>query len=124
MYKVSEWEIRYVVNRMKEHSPDKIFLCSVVKSELLTGAYKSKVSEIILSRLNYFFEKFDSIAFDDNAAEMYGKIRSSLESTGLIIGPYDLQIASIALAHNLILVTHNTREFDRIDGIKLEDWGK
>ena len=101
-----------------------IFLSSVVKSELLTGAYKSNVSEKVLSKLNYFFEKFDSLAFDDNVAEVYAKTRSQLEAKGLIIGPYDLQIAAIALVNDFTLVTHNTREFERIENLKLEDWEK
>jgi tRNA(fMet)-specific endonuclease VapC len=113
-----------VIKRMREHSPDSIFLCSVVKSELLTGAYKSTSSKKILSRLMYFFEMFNSYSFDDAAADIYGKIRSALESKGLIIGPYDLQIASIALVHDLILVSNNTKEFKRINGLKLEDWEK
>ncbi|MFM6310562.1 MAG: type II toxin-antitoxin system VapC family toxin, partial [Dolichospermum sp.] len=45
-----------------------------------------------------------------------------LASAGTPIGAYDLQIAAIALANNLILVTHNTREFERVDGLQLEDW--
>ncbi|HPI88478.1 MAG TPA: type II toxin-antitoxin system VapC family toxin [Spirochaetota bacterium] len=111
-----------MIKRMKEHSPDSIFLCSVVKSELLAGAYKSKASKKILSRLIFFFEMFGSYPFDDTAADIYGKIRSELEIRGSIIGPYDLQIASIALSHNLTLVTNNTKEFKRISGLKVEDW--
>jgi len=108
--------------RMKKRTPDEIFLCSVVKSELLTGAYKSNVSEKVLTRLSYFFNAFESLPFDDAAADMYGKIRAQLESSGNIIGPYDLQIASIDLSNKLTLVTHNTGEFNRITGLKIEDW--
>ena len=97
-------------------------MCSVVKSELLTGAYKSNVSQNILTRLEVFFAKFESFVFDDISADYYGKIRSELEKKGTIIGPYDLQIASIALANDLILVTHNTKEFQRIQELKLADW--
>ncbi len=60
--------------------------------------------------------------FDGNAAEIYGKIRAQLERLGTPIGAYDLQIAAIALAHHLILVTHNTREFSRIEELEIEDW--
>jgi tRNA(fMet)-specific endonuclease VapC len=65
---------------------------------------------------------FHSYAFDDSAAERYGRIRADLVTQGTPIGPNDLMIASIALANNLILVTHNTREFARVDGLPLEDW--
>ena len=59
--------------------------------------------------------------FDDAAAEICGRIRAALASAGTPIGPYDLQIASIALANNLTLVTHNTRGFSRVPGLLLED---
>ena len=55
-------------------------------------------------------------------APICGQIRAQLQKLGTPIGSYDLQIAAIALAHNLILVTHNTREFERVEGLKLEDW--
>jgi tRNA(fMet)-specific endonuclease VapC len=51
-----------------------------------------------------------------------GQIRAQLQKLGTPIGSYDLQIAAIALANNLILVAHNTREFERVEGLKLEDW--
>ncbi len=51
-----------------------------------------------------------------------GQIQAELQKLGTPIGSYDLQIAAIALANNLILVTHNTREFERVEGLKLEDW--
>lgn len=55
-------------------------------------------------------------------AELCGKVRGELQKNGKPIGPYDLQIASIALANNLILVTHNKKEFSRIQGLEIEDW--
>ncbi|KAM3113165.1 hypothetical protein [Phormidesmis sp. 146-33] len=63
-----------------------------------------------------------SLPFDDFAATTFGVVRAQLESLGTPIGAYDLQIASIALANNLTLVTHNTGEFSRVEGLKLEDW--
>ena len=69
-----------------------------------------------------FLVQFVSLPFDDDAAEVYAIIRARLEAQGTPIGPYDLQIAAIALANNLILVTHNTREFSRVPGLLLEDW--
>jgi tRNA(fMet)-specific endonuclease VapC len=115
-------DLDQIMNHLKDNSPNDIALCSIVKSELLAGAYKSKVAQKNLSKLQVFFEKFSSISFDDSAADKYGKIRTNLEKKGTIIGPYDLQIASIALVHDLILVTHNTKEFERVPGLKLEDW--
>ena len=63
-----------------------------------------------------------SFPFDDAAALIYGEVRAKLSQAGRLIGPYDLQIAAIALANRLILVTHNTEEFSRVGGLKLKDW--
>jgi len=62
------------------------------------------------------------LPFDDQSAIIYGQIRAGLAASGTPIGPNDLFISSIALANNLILVTHNTREFSRVEGLRLEDW--
>jgi tRNA(fMet)-specific endonuclease VapC len=53
---------------------------------------------------------------------VFGRVRSDLERKGTVIGPYDLQIASIAIAHDLVLVTNNIKEFKRVDGLNLENW--
>ena len=60
--------------------------------------------------------------FDAQAARHFGEIRSRLEQGGMLIGAYNMQIATIALANYLTLVTHNTKEFSRIIELKLEDW--
>ncbi len=69
-----------------------------------------------------FCNRFFSVAFDDESAAIYGLIRAELTELGTMIGPNHLMIAAIALAHKLTLVTHNTREFSRVAGLKLEDW--
>jgi tRNA(fMet)-specific endonuclease VapC len=66
--------------------------------------------------------RFICLPFDDKAAEVYGVIRARLEAISRPIGPYDLQIASIAIANNLILVTHNISEFSRVAELRWEDW--
>lgn len=75
-----------------------------------------------LQLLQNLFDHFPSLAFDGKAALVSGKIRADLHRQGNPIGPYDLQIGAIALANNLTLVTHNTREFSRIEGLQLTDW--
>jgi tRNA(fMet)-specific endonuclease VapC len=67
-------------------------------------------------------QQFVSLFFNDRAAEEYGRIRAHLAGLGKPIGPNDLMIATIALANNLTLVTHNTMEFSRVPGLQLEDW--
>lgn len=69
-----------------------------------------------------FFSQFESLPFDDVALEQYGNIRVQLEEKGTPIGPHDLMIAAIAKAWNLILVTHNIAEFDRVKGLHIENW--
>ena len=121
--------IRYLNGRspaIRRHlesvAPSDVVLCSVVKSELLAGANKSTQKERTLQKLRLFFAPLASLSFDDEAAEVYGMIRADLEKRGTPIGPYDLQIASIAIANDLTLVSHNQREFGRIEGLKLVDW--
>jgi tRNA(fMet)-specific endonuclease VapC len=97
-------------------------VCSVVKAELFYGAMRSNNPTRTLERQQDFLERFVSLPFGDEAALLFGQIRASLASAGTPIGAYDLQIAAIALTNNLILVTHNTREFERVNGLQLEDW--
>jgi tRNA(fMet)-specific endonuclease VapC len=65
---------------------------------------------------------FQIIEFDYEAADRYGKIRADLERKGQLIGPNDLFIAAIVLSKNGILITHNTREFTRVQSLIIEDW--
>ncbi|MGL4501921.1 MAG: type II toxin-antitoxin system tRNA(fMet)-specific endonuclease VapC [Planktothrix sp.] len=99
-----------------------IVVCSIVKAELCFGAMKSANPERNFALQQAFLEQFVSLSFDDLAATTFGVIRSQLEIKGTPIGAYDLQIASIALANNLTLVTHNIQEFRRVDGLQVEDW--
>ena len=99
-----------------------IAVCSIVKAELCFGAMKSANPERNFALQQAFLEQFVSLPFDDLAATTFGVIRSQLEIKGTPIGAYDLQIAAIALANNLTLVTHNTQEFRRVEGLQVEDW--
>jgi len=102
-------------------SPQDVRLCSVVKAELFHDAYKSG-RESNLNLVRSFFALFESLPFDEHAAEIYGSLRTDLEKRGNPIGPNDLLIASIALANNVTLVTHNANEFSRIATLPIEDW--
>ena len=121
--------IRYLNGRspsIKTHlaavKAEDIALCSVVKAELFYGALKSSRPAENLQHQERFVSRFVSLPFDDLAAEMYGRIRSDLEKIGQPIGPNDLLIAAITLTHNLTLVTHNTREFSRVNKLQIADW--
>ena len=103
-------------------SADDVAICDIVKFELYYGAYKSSRTAENLQNLSDFFADLISVLFDGKAAQICGQLRAKLQASGTPIGAYDLQIAAIALANHLILVTHNTREFSRIEGLRLEDW--
>lgn len=111
-----------MARKLAELTPDDIRLCSVVKSELYYGADKSTRRDRNLASLNRFFSQFISLPFDDNAAAIAGQVRAQLDVAGTPIGSNDLLIAAIALSNDLTLVTHNTREFGRINGLRYEDW--
>jgi len=97
-------------------------VCSIVKAELFFGALRSQKPAENLAHTRLFLSTFNSFPFDDAAASLSADIRAKLTRTGSIIGPHDLQIAAIALANDLTLVTHNSSEFSRIDGLRMEDW--
>ena len=108
--------------RIETVAVEEIAVCSVVKAELCFGAMKSANPERNFALQQTFLAQFVSMPFDDLAAIAFGTVRAQLESRGTPIGAYDLQIAAIALVNNLTLVTHNTREFRRVDGLQVENW--
>ncbi len=111
-----------VVNHIKLLQPHQIKLSAISIAELEYGVSKSKNRDKNRNALVNFASAFDIIDFNDEDAEVYGLIRANLEKKGLVIGPYDMQIAAQAISRDIILVTNNTKEFERIVNIKLENW--
>jgi len=111
-----------VRDRLLALSPADVFLCSVVKAELLYGARKSTRVDANLGNLASFFAGIASLPFDDLAAEHYGMVRAQLEAAGSPIGANDLLIAATALSAGVTLVTRNQREFLRVPGLAVESW--
>jgi tRNA(fMet)-specific endonuclease VapC len=111
-----------VAARLQATSPAQVRLCAIVRSELLYGARHSQRVEANLRLLKRFFEPLVSLPFDDRCADEAALIRLELVRTGRPIGPNDLLIAATARVHDLVLVTHNTREFSRVPGLRMEDW--
>lgn len=111
-----------LAERLRARAPSEIRLCAVVKAELYYGARHSARVDHHLEVLSRFFDAVASVPFDDLCAEHYGSIRADLARQGALIGPNDLLIASIARAHDLTLVTANTREFARVVGLACESW--
>jgi tRNA(fMet)-specific endonuclease VapC len=91
-----------------------------VAHELFYGAFKSRRRFENLALIDAL--EFVVLEFDREDARRSGEIRALLSAKGMPIGPYDVLIAGQAVARNLILVTHNTREFKRVPGLRIEDW--
>ena len=108
--------------KLENISNDMIGIPTVVRYELFFGAYKSNNPDKTLATVKEFIAAFPALDFDDEIAEKSGEIRATLEKLGAPIGPYDLLIAATAVVKGKILVTNNTREMSRVQGIKLEDW--
>jgi tRNA(fMet)-specific endonuclease VapC len=111
-----------LIRRLSTISPSNIAVCSIVKTELFYGAMLSRNPTRTLRIQQTFLNQFVSLPFDDQAAAICGRIRGQLATQGIPIGPYDVQISAIAIAHQLILVTHNTHEFSRVEDLQIEDW--
>ena len=109
-------------NSFAQFSPADIALCSVVKAELLFGALRSEQKDNNLHLLQKLFAPLHSFDFDDNAAEHYAQIRAELTAQGNLIGANDLMIGAIARANKATLITHNVAEFERVQGLAIEDW--
>lgn len=111
-----------VRSRLEQKRPCDILSCSVVRAELMHGSLKYANALRRQTIVRETLAPYTSLPFDDAAAEKYALVRQDLESTGSLIGPYDLQLAAICLANGLILVTNNLSEFGRVNGLALEDW--
>jgi tRNA(fMet)-specific endonuclease VapC len=111
-----------VLQRLQALQPVEVVVCSVVKAELYYGAERSRDPARSLAIQMRFLQPYHSLPFDDTAADLAGSLRAQLAEKGTPIGPYDLQIAAIALANRCTLVTHNVREFGRVPDLAIEDW--
>jgi tRNA(fMet)-specific endonuclease VapC len=110
-----------VAARLLGSLPD-IAISSLVLAELLYGARASARAAENLARLARFVQVIDIVDFDALAAEAYGQLRLELRRMGRPTGAIDALIAAVAIAHDAVLVTHNTGDFENIHGLTLEDW--
>lgn len=111
-----------VLRRMHAAGRDQIVLSSVVVAELAFGVEKSLHKEHNRSALQSLLSSFHIEAWDESAAWVYATHYHRLRAAGTPIGIHDLQIGCHALSLNAVCVTNNTREFERIEGLKLENW--
>ena len=111
-----------VFMRLQEHDPIDICISSVTYAELVHGVEKSKAIEKNRVALALLLANIEIMNFDSLAAESYGKIRADVEEAGTPIGPLDMMIAGHAKALGYTVVTNNTKEFERVKGLKIENW--
>jgi tRNA(fMet)-specific endonuclease VapC len=111
-----------LADRLENIPADAILLSSVVVAEIEYGIAKSGRRQHNRRVFDSLLSGFRVLPFDAAAARLYGPIRAQLEKRGRLIGPYDLMIAAHAQSLDAVLVTDNTKEFDRIAGLKTENW--
>ena len=111
-----------VSKHMLAQSPSELAIPTVVLFELEVGIAKSISPRKRKSQLQEITALVNVLPFGITESKSAAQIRVKLEKQGLPIGPYDVLIAATALANNMILVTHNQKEFGRIAGLKIEDW--
>lgn len=108
--------------RFEEAGKNEISVSAIVAAELYHGAEKYGRPDNRKSLVTRFLAPHRSIPFDSQCVPHYARIRHHLEKQGTVIGGNDLMIAATALAHDLTLITHNCREFERVPDLKWEDW--
>jgi len=104
--------------------PGTVSTCSLVTAELFFGAEQKggKVAEQLKYYYTEFCEKIYIYTYDYKSSRIYSNLKSNLKKQGRLIADFDLMITSICLANDLILVTHNTKHFQNIANLQIEDW--
>lgn len=113
-----------VIKKFLSHDPEEMCISAITYAELMHGVEKSTAVERNRIAMSLFLSPITILQFDEQAAEAYGRIRAELEKKGTPIGPMDTLIAGHARSRGLILVTNNTKEFNRVAGLTVEDWAR
>ena len=111
-----------IIKRFEKLSPGDVCLSVVTVSELYAGVEKSAFPERNREALEQFLLPFDIFGYGIEEAKIYGQIRAALEKLGTPIGAYDLMIAAHCLCRCFTLITNNSREFERVPGLIIENW--
>ena len=101
---------------------DQLAIPTLVLGELYAGAYKHPASERLLTLIDDLLGEVSVLNFDSDCARQFGRLRGDSLRTGTPFSSVDLMIASVAVVHDLTLVTHNTKDFRNIPGLRIEDW--
>jgi tRNA(fMet)-specific endonuclease VapC len=111
-----------VLARFQQIQLKQLHIPTITLFELYYGIEKNNSQQRNLAALENFITPLTIVDFTLDAAKKAAKIRNHLQKQGTPIGAYDIQIAAIAIALNMTLLTNNTREFERVKGLKLENW--
>jgi len=111
-----------VRERVREVGWNQISICVITVAELYYGAYNSNRVTENLARAEFFIQNLPVLPLNDTALRGFGDLKAELRRIGQPIADFDLLIASVALAESYILVTNNTRHYDRIPELQLENW--
>jgi tRNA(fMet)-specific endonuclease VapC len=111
-----------VVQRLRSQRTEDVAVSTVTVAELDYGVEKSQHQDRNRVALLQFLVPLEILDFDQYAAGHYGEIRARLRKAGTPIGPLDMLIGAQARAHGLILVTNNTHEFSRVEGLQIANW--
>ena len=110
--------------RKHVRADEELFITAISVAELTHGAQRSQHRDDNLARLEVLFAALTVLPFDESAARRFGLLKAELEQKGEALDDLDLQIASIALEHDLSLVTNNTAHFARVTDLQLQNWIK
>lgn len=99
-----------------------IAICVITATELYFGAYNSNKIEQNLETAENFIQSITVLPLSNNTLKKFGQLKTQLRKAGTPVADFDLLIASVAISKNLILVTNNTRHYQRITGLNLENW--
>ena len=113
-----------VFQKLENIDPRDVCISSVTYAELVCGVEKSSDVERNRVALSLLLSNIEIVSFDVDAANAYGKIRADLESKGTPIGPLDTMIAGHAVSLGCTIVTNNTREFSRVNDLKIDNWAE
>ncbi len=111
-----------VREKFNQYDVGEIAISSITVSELYYGVEKSQMVEKNRQALALFLAPLNILQYDEKASISYGKLRAELEAKGQVIGSLDILISAHAISMDITLVTNNTKEFVRVDGLKLANW--
>ncbi len=111
-----------ILARLDGLAHEQVVISAISLAELRYGIAKSVKKEANRMKLDFFLHQFECVPFDSEIAAAYGEIRTQLELLGTPIGPLDMLIAAHALQLKATIVTNNIREFERVEGLALENW--